>query len=47
MKASEIVQDIARYNELMDALDCYENKVVDIRRELEGIRNKYKGVIEF
>ena len=47
MKAKEVSHDIDRYEELMVALDDYENKVVAIRRELEEIRNRYKGIIEF
>lgn len=47
MKAKEILQDIERYGNLMSELDELEDKVVDIRREMEQIRVKYKGVIEF
>lgn len=47
MKAKEILQDVNRYEELMSELDDVENQVVSIRREMEEIRNKYKGVIEF
>ena len=47
MKAKEISQDIERYDNLMSELDELEDKVVDIRREMEQIRVKYKGVIEF
>lgn len=47
MKAKEILQDVNRYEKLMSVLDDLENQVVTIRREMEEIRNKYKGVIEF
>lgn len=47
MKAKEISQDIERYDNLMSELDELEDKVVDTRREMEQIRVKYKGVIEF